>query len=493
MRHHFVPFFLRSKVSIMFSVVTLAALLGVLVASDVFRAPSSYAQSPRNWSTYLFDNARSGFNASETIINPTSAPNLKLKWTTKTRGCAGTPGGPTDISTQPAVSQNLGLIFWGSWDGCEHATDLSGKFLWSTFIGQINSPNCSFPSIVGPANTATITTLTIGGASTPVILVGGGDANFYALNAKTGAIIWKTLLGPQKGSFLWSSPAVFNGSIYEGLSSQLDCPLVQGQFFQLDATTGAIQNTFNVVPTGCTGGSVWGSPAIDEAAGTLYFGVGNPGTCSQSEPYAEALVELSLSNLAVVGSWQVPRAQQVIDGDFGSTPTLFQATIGGVLQQLVGLENKNGMYYTFVRGNLSQGPVWQATIASGTGSLAEIYSPSAWDGSTLYVAGGHANIPGTSCTGGTINAGSLRALDPATGAFLWQDCLPTGNVRGAVTAVPGVAVVGAGKDMVVVATASGATLFTYTNATTRFYSAASISNGVLYIGSLDGKLYAFAP
>lgn len=491
MRGHFVSFFPRSKVSIILSTVALATLLGALVATGTFRVHSSQAATPGSWPTYGFNNARTGFNASETIINPTSAPNLKLKWTATTSGCSGSPGGPTAISTQPVGVPSLQMIFWGSWDGCEHATNLNGQQVWATFIGQTSSPQCAFPSTLGVASTATVTIVTVGGKSTPVLLVGGGDVNFYALNALTGAIIWKTQLGTATGSFLWSSPAVYQGSVYEGLSSQLDCPLVQGQFFQMNAATGAIQNTFNVVPNGCTGGSIWGSPTLDQAVGTLYFATGNPGKCAQPEPSTVALVELSLSNLAFIGSWQVPKAQQIADSDFGDTPTLFQATIGGQLQSLVGVMNKNGQYYTFIRGSLSQGPVWQATISSKPGGAPDV-SPSAWDGSTLYVGGGDPTIGGTSCNG---KGSSLQALNPANGAFLWQDCLQVNCcVWGSVTEVPGVVVAGAFNALKVVATATGKTLFTYFDTSSHgvFYGAASIWNGVLYIGDSNGNLYAFA-
>ncbi|HLJ34606.1 MAG TPA: PQQ-binding-like beta-propeller repeat protein, partial [Ktedonobacteraceae bacterium] len=221
--------------------------------------------------------------------------------------------------------------------------------------------------------------------------------------------------------------------------------------------------------------------------GTLYFATGNAGTCSQSETYAVSLIEVNLSDLSLIGSWQVPQNQQVSDSDFGSTPTLFQATINGVVQSLVGLENKNGIYYTFVRGSLNNGPLWQATIAVG-----EIYSPSAWNGKTLFVGGGWANISGTSCQGAS-HTGSLRAVDPATGNFLWQDCFITGQVQGAVTVVPGVIAVGAGTALKLVASTSGKILFTYFLTSGVFFGATSISNGVLYIGDSKGNLYAFAP
>lgn len=494
MRGRFALFFPRSKVSVMFSVLILAVLLGALAVTGAFLTQSSRAVSPGDWPTYLFNNKHTGFNGSETIINSTSAPNLKLKWTTQTKGCSGSPGTPPTISTQPVVVQALQLIFWGSWDGCEHASDLSGNEVWATYIGQTNNPNCKGLPILGVTSTATVISEMIGGTSTPVVLVGGGDVNFYALNALTGAVIWKTLLGSATGSFIWGSPAIYRGSVYIGLSSQDDCPLVQGGFFQISALTGVIQHTFEVVPNGCIGGSVWGSAAIDQAAGTVYFGTGNPGNCSQPEPYAVSLIELRVSDLTFIGSWQVPASEQIFDSDFGNTPTLFKAKIGGVVQQLVGIENKNGIYYALARGNLSNGPVWQANIAVPQTGGRGNFSPSAWDGTKLYVAGGFANISGTLCDG-TNKKGSLSALNPANGTFLWRDCFPSGNVPGAVTAVPGVAVVGAGPDIEVVGTASGKILFTYKDTSTgaRFVDGASISNGVLYMGDTNGFLYAIAP
>src|SRR5215831_18774617 len=69
-----------------------------------------------DWPMYLAGPGRSGYNSAETVINKTSAPNLKLHWQYHSGG---------NISTQPVVVK--GVIYWGSWDGYEHATDLNGK------------------------------------------------------------------------------------------------------------------------------------------------------------------------------------------------------------------------------------------------------------------------------------------------------------------------------------------------------------------------------
>ena len=102
------------------------------------------------------------------------------------------------------------------------------------------------------------------------------------------------------------------------------------------------------------------------------------------------------------------------------------------------------------------------------------------------MAGGKTTINGNSCKG------SLRALDPSTGNFIWEHCLNDGTVLGAVTMAPGVVAIVEGSDLALVDATSGNTLFTYNglSATSHFYGSPSISNGVLYVGNKDHRLYA---
>jgi outer membrane protein assembly factor BamB len=66
-------------------------------------------------------------------------------------------------------------------------------------------------------------------------------------------------------------------------------------------------------------------------------------------------------------------------------------------------------------------------------------------------------------------------------------------VLGAVTAVPGVAFVGAGNTVYGVGTSTGTILWShqYTNTGSNFWGAPAISNGQVYVGNQDGNLYAF--
>lgn len=426
--------------------------------------------SSGDWVTYQAANGRTGFNAGETAITTNTASQLHLAWTSTAQGSP-----PNLVFSQPVVVN--GLVYWASSaDGYERATNSSGGLVWQTYIGRTTA--CYGTN--GPASTATV--------ANSVVYVGGGDGQFYALDAASGSVLWQTRLGASPSTFVWASPSVFGGSVYIGVASFADCPLVQGQLVRLNAANGALQNTMKVVPDGCTGGGVWGSAAVDEANGTVYFATGNPEQCSKAMPYTQAVIEVRASDLGVIGKWQIPAVQAIEDGDFGSTPTLLTRKIGThPMQAMVGIANKNGVYYAFQRDHLGAGPRWQLQIATagdpieGQGSIA----PSAWDGHTIYAAGGQVTINGVSC------AGSVVALDPATGGILWRRCLPDGPVLGAVAAAPGIVAVGEGNQSLVLSATSGQTLFAYTTRGS-IWGAPSIANGVLYTGDNSGTLYALS-
>lgn len=457
-----------------------ASLIGCVALFFILLGPGIvHAGSGPDWPTYQNEIGRSGNNSAETVISPTSAPHLKLHWIHTAA---------SSISVQPVVANNT--VYWGSWDnGEEHATDFNNNRLWTYGTGVTTDQSC-VPTTAGIASTSTIATVSINGTPTSVDFFGGGTAAMYALNATTGKLIWRTSLGSAPSHFIWSSPAVYNGSVYIGISSFGDCPLVQGQEVQLNASTGAIQHIFNTVPTGCIGPGIWGSASIDPSGnggqGAVYVTTGNPGSCSTSEPYAYSIIELSASNVStVLGSWQIPASQQLTDTDFGTTPTLF--TANGT--NMVGAVNKNGYYYALKRDALSAGPVWEDKVGNGgdcpqcgTGNI----SPSSWDGSTLYIASGNTTINGTNCQG------SLRAVNPATGSYIWQHCFGNGPVLGPVATANGVIAASQGQYLMVLNASSGATLFRYqdTNSGSLFYGGPSISHGIIYVGNMDGRLYA---
>ena len=457
--------------------VAVAVIIGVLVGLPITAAR---AQPSGNWPTYLYNGPRTGYDGREKIITSSTARKLTRQW-------VHTTGRP--ISTQPI--QVNGVVYYGSWNGYERAVDAaSGAQRWAAFLGVTNDARCAPSTSIGVASTAAVGTIKVHGIATRAVFVGGGDGNFYALNASTGRKIWKTRLGRPPGYFLWSSPLLYRGSIYEGVGSFADCPLVRGGMVRMNAATGAVTSKFYTVPPGCVGADVWGSPAVDTATGDIYFATGNAGPCQKREPLAVAVIRTDAS-LKLLGSWRVPSANLPNhDSDFGSTPTLFSASIGGVVHQMMGIQNKNGIYYAFKRYDISRGPLWQDRVARsgncpecGKGGIA----PSAYNGHLLFIGGEKTSI------GHAICAGSIRAVRPSTGKVVWADCLRSGPVLGAVTAVPGLVFVDAGNTVYAVGTNRGTIVWSYkdTHGGSGFWGAPTVSGGRVYVGNKDGHLYAF--
>jgi outer membrane protein assembly factor BamB len=92
----------------------------------------------------------------------------------------------------------------------------------------------------GITATAAVTPDPVTGTSTVYV---SSARYIYALNASTGALIWKTEIGPPSPAspdayYNWSSPTVAGGHIYAGLSSSCDTPLIRGGLVELDQHTG---------------------------------------------------------------------------------------------------------------------------------------------------------------------------------------------------------------------------------------------------------------
>jgi PQQ-like domain len=452
-----------------------AASFGSLVALVAAAAPAAASgKTVILQATYHNGITRAGLVSGSSITSANVA-GLALNWT-YTAGNV--------ISGQPAVVG--GVAYWGDWDGDEHATSSSGVNLWSTSLGTTTDASCQ-PATAGIASSPTVGT--INGVET--VWTGTGDAGVAALNASDGSVRWKTSIVPSgtsaTGYFEWSSPALYAGSIYIGVSSFGDCPLVRGEVVKLNAVTGAIQKVAYTAPSGCVGSGVWSSPAIDTTQGAVYVTTGNA-NCTTS--LQNAILKLSATTLAVEQSWQIPPAQWTVDSDWGSSPTLFVTKAGGTQQMMVGSADKNGTFYALNRNNLTAGPVWTLALARGgdcpqcgDGSI----SPAAYDGTHLYVAGGSTTINGVSCRG------SVDALNPATGAVLWSDCLQQGHVLGAVTMVPGVLFVPAGAALLAINASNGTQLWSYSEpGSAIFYGPSTIAGSDLWIGNTDGSLRSFA-
>ena len=428
-------------------------------------APGPALAAAGDWPTYLHDVQRTSANLDETTLGTANAGQLVPLWSAAT-------GGPVASGTTVVGS----TAYFGSWDGNEYAVDaVTGTQRWKRFLGVTSAPAC-FPPAAGVTSSAAVQ----GG----VVYVGGGDSNWYALDAATGSVLWSVPTGDNSatgGHYNWSSPLLFNGFAYIGVASFGDCPLVPGQLLKVDLSTHQVVATFNAVVSGQVGGGIWTSPSLDPATNTIFVTTGSPG--ADGQPYSQAIVALDAGTLAVKSAWKIPPDAMVDDSDWSTSPILF-ADSGG--RQLVASANKNGFLYAFDRSNLAAGPVWQRLIAYGGACPTcgdATTASAAFAGGVLYVAGGNTTIAGAGAQG------FVRALNPGTGAVLWEHPDPAAVIA-AVAYANGLVVDGAGSTVEVVAAATGRRLYSYTTGST-IYGPPTVANGRVYAGSVDGHLYAW--
>lgn len=451
---------LKSRwVRLLIVLLVIASLFGAAVGVIHQLTPVSAASG--DWYTFLHDPQRTAAG-NDTAISASNASQLGLKWAFKT-------GGP--IAASPTVVGNT--VYVGSWDGYEYALNATtGALIWKTFLGQTTAP--CYPQLAGVSSAADVE----GG----VLYIGGGDSYWYALDPATGNVLWKIFVGDNtKGWYNWASPLIYNGYAYVGTASVGDCPLIPGQLLQISLSTHQIVNTFNGVPQGQVGAGIWTTPSIDPVTNTIFVTTGTRNQDTQM--MAEAVIALDANTLAVKSSWAISNSMQAVDSDFGNTPILFNDSHGN---PLVAAVNKNSFLYAWNRNNLSAGPVWSQVVTlpgscpqCGDGSA----SSGAFANGTLFQAGGSVVINGVGYRG------SVNALNPDNGNFLWQHP-ETGPVIPGLAYSNGLIVDGAGATVEVLDASSGTRLWSYTTGG-YLYAAPSVAYGQIYTGGTDDNVYAF--
>src|SRR5712691_7574870 len=116
--------------------------------------------------------------------------------------------------------------------------------------------------------------------------------------------------GTQNEAYNWSSPLVVGKSIYMGMSSQCDIPLIRGGERRFDQATGALLGTYYTVPSGSIGGSIWSSAAAHTSQYT-YVTTGNAdqsGGSKQGDSYS--IVRLDTASMTATGKWTVPGEEE---------------------------------------------------------------------------------------------------------------------------------------------------------------------------------------
>ncbi len=375
------------------------------------QAPSD--SSSINWSAYLFGPTHSSRNSNTKAITATNASDLteEWQWAPEPPSQEGQP--PSQLFASPTVFD--GTVYIGVNSGDFYALDeATGTVRWKRFLGFLEqNESCGRR---GTTSTATVAEDPKTGE--PTVYVGAADGNLYALNAASGDTRWKSfVVSPQEDGHNWSSPTVMDGRVYVGVASHCKST-VRGGVKEYDQATGRLLETYWTVPKGVIGGSVWSSVAAASNGKSIFVSTGN-GDLNGGDPGDSfSVVRLKARTLTKEDIWTAPL--EGTDLDFGASPTLFSARINDETTPMVGACNKNGRFYAFRQKNLSAGPAWEVEVSGKWPNDGNCLGAAIWDSDRerLFVSGAQTTVDGKS------HRGSIREVNPATGAFLWELGLP---------------------------------------------------------------------
>jgi polyvinyl alcohol dehydrogenase (cytochrome) len=425
-------------------------------ASSARCKPTLGAQTGPAWNGWA-DSANTRFQPGKAAgLTSATVPRLILKW------AFGFPGLTTAFSS-PAVFD--GRLFVGSADGTVYSIDAhSGCTFWS------------YHAIAGVRVTPVIS------GDGRYAYFGDLKANVYAVNAVSGALVWKTRADEHPLAVITGSPKLENGRLYVPVSGRdesiaatnpdFECCTFRGSVVTLDAASGKrIWRSYTIAEEpketgknkagaktwGPSGVAVWSSPTLDVQKHALYVGTGvnysNPPTST-----SDAVLAFDMESGRLLWSQQFTQGDSYnfacpaqdktncprdpfIDADFGNSGML--RSLGGGKRVLV-ISDKAGTVFGLDPDQ--QGKIlWKQKIASGG-----VNGGTMWGGA----ADDRASYIGISdfTAGQPERGGGLVALQLATGQMLWKTpapkpaCIALPGCSAAqpapVTAIPGVVFLG---------------------------------------------------
>jgi polyvinyl alcohol dehydrogenase (cytochrome) len=368
--------------------------------------------SPSSTNTRFQSAAQAGLTAEQ-------VPKLELKW------AFGFPDA-TSAWSQPTVAS--GRLFIGSQNGAVYALDAKSGCIHWTFT----------------AKSGVRTALAFGpqeGSAGYAVYFGDTGANVYALDAATGRELWSRRMDEHVLARITGSPTLYRGRLYVPVSSMeetaasqpgYECCTFRGSLNALDAKTGAVlwrtfmvpeakpagKNAAGVALWGPAGVGIWAAPTIDVKRGVVYAATGNTYS-APAQDTADAIVALDLDTGAITWIKQLT-AQDVFgcragsancgekagpDFDLG-TPAMLVTTADG--RDLIIVGQKSGM--AFALDPDKQGAtLWQ--YRAGEGSIwGGIQWGAAVDGERAYFPVSDIRNP---------KPGGLHAVTLTTGERAW--------------------------------------------------------------------------
>jgi len=365
-------------------------------------------------------------------------PSLRLKWAF---------GFPDDVTAFGAPAVLNGTVFVGSAAGIVNALDLQTGCIYWMFQAD------------GPVRS---TTVAVRRGTTYSLVFGDQIGWVYSLDAKSGRVNWKKRIEAHEATRLTGSPAVHEGVVFvpaasweetRAIDPQYRCCTFRGSVTALRVTDGTVVwKTYLVDPpvkTGVTkagvdqlgpsGAGVWSAPTVDAKRGVLYITSGDNYSYPATKT-SDAVLALDLKSGSIVWSQQTT-ANDVYnsacggggvncppsngpDHDFGSSALLLTLPSG---RDMLFAGQKSGMVYALDPDQ--QGMiVWQTRVGRGS-TNGGVQWGMASDGTRVYASvsdvvrppggvGGPAPIG--NATLDPVQGGGLTALRVVDGAKVWN-------------------------------------------------------------------------
>jgi polyvinyl alcohol dehydrogenase (cytochrome) len=396
-----------------------------------------------DWNGWGVDSGNSHFQPNPGLAAG-DIPKLKLKW------AFGFPKEPMAWA-QPAIAG--GRLFVGSVSGVVYSLDASTGCIYWTYA----------------AGAGVRTAISIGKLASGKWAAYFGDirATAHAVDAETGAVLWKVKLDDHAAARITGAPMLYNGRLYVPVSSieevsgaapNYSCCTFRGSVVAVDAVTGKqIWKGYTVLDPakpyktnkngtqlfGPAGAAVWNSPTIDEKRKLIYASTGNSYTDVDFNT-SDAVVAFDLETGRLAWSSQVQPKDNFIVGcpnnincpdekgpdfDFGTSPVLRTMTNG---KQILVAGQKSGFVYGLDPDNKGK-ILWQTRLGKGS-ALGGVEWGHAADDRLAYVA--------ISDRIGKEGTPGLYAVDLATGEKKWSTP-GTSPQSAAISVIPGAVFSGA--------------------------------------------------
>ena len=349
--------------------------------------------------------------------------------------------------SQPAVG--MGAVFTGSHDGTVYAFDLATGCQRWTF------------QATAEVRTGIVLETWEGDAAPEQPLAFFGDilARLYAVDARTGDLVWSIKADDHPSATLTGTPAISGDRLYVPVSSlevipaadpEYECCTFRGKVLAVDTRSGDVVWRHHTIPdppeeVGRTsagtrvlapsGAPVWSSPAIDLARNRLYFGTGE-NYSSPADENSDAIIAVDLTTGARVwqrqstanDAWNVacmmadnPNCppEDGPDFDHGSSMILVDTPNG----QVLAAGHKNGTVFGLDPDN-DGAVLWATRIGRGSIQGGVHFGMAAGNGAIFAPI----NDMNDTRNGDDLDPEAARpgvsAIDPASGNVMWQHVQP---------------------------------------------------------------------